>query len=183
VTYLRGLTDKEIISVIPGGSIDLLNGWQSENYVEPKEAIKKNYLEKISKAKFSYSTEDSKVWINIQNDLITAATPVATRSMLAKITIRNSFVIGDGENFVTINLDPENKLTNVLLGKSPAFENVTTITMPNKLLKQLSTRALGFKGFTPMHWNQADVGSHFTWNRRGEYDFASHALLNFFGIK
>jgi len=182
VTYLRGLTDKEIISVIPGGSIDLLNGWQSENYVEPKEAIKKNYLEKISKAKFSYSTEDSKGWINIQNDLITAATPVATRSMLAKITIRNSFVIGDGENFVTINLDPENKLTNVLLGKSPAFENVTTITMPNKLLKQLSTRARGFKGFTPMHWNQADVGSHFTWNRRGEYDVASHALLNFFGI-
>ncbi len=182
VKYLRGLTSRQVVSVTPGGSIDLLKNVQSEIYVEPEEIIRKNYLEKISKAKFSYSEEDSETWTNIQSDLITAATPVATRSALAKISIKNSFVIGDGENFVTINLDPGREYTNVVLGVAPRFENCTTIIMPTKLLKQLSTRVSGYKGFTPMHWNQADVGSHFTRKRSGVYDYASHALLNFYGI-
>ena len=118
----------------------------------------------------------------MQNDLISAATPVATRSRLANISIENSFIIGDGENFVTINLDPNDIQTNVMPGVAPIFENVTTITMPTELLKRLTTRVRGYKGFTPMHWNQADVGSHFTWKRHGSYDLASHSLLNFFGI-
>lgn len=182
VRYLGGLTSREVVSIAPGESIDLLKGVQGKSYVEPEGEIKQNYTEKISRAKFSYAREDSKAWINIHSDLITAAKPVLARSALAKIAIKNSFVIGDGKNFVTINLDPAKHQSSVELGSTPRFENVTTIIMPTKLLKQLSTRVHGFKGFTPMHWNQADVGSHFTWNRHGVYDAASHALLNFYGV-
>ena len=182
VRYLRKLTNREVISVIPGGAIDLSEGMQSASYVEPDEEIKKQYVEKISNVKFPYEKRDSKEWTNVQNDLLAAAMPVVSRSVFAKIAIENSFIIGDGENFVTINLDPENKRSNVMTGSAALFQNVTTITMPTELLKSLSSRARGYKGFTPMHWNQADVGSHFIWKRRGEYDFTSHSLLNFFGI-
>lgn len=182
VRYIRSLTNREVVSVIPGGTINLSQSWQSESYLEPEEKIKEQYIEKISKVLFTYEKQDSSTWVNAQNDLMSAAYPVATRSKLAKISLENSFIIGDGENFVTINLDPSNIQTNVMPGLAPLFENVTTITMPTELLKRLSTRVSGYKGFTPMHWNQADVGSHFTWKRHGRYDLASHALLNFFGI-
>jgi UDP-MurNAc hydroxylase len=181
-SFIRKITHREVVTVIPGGNIDLTQEVQSESYVEPSKEIKEAYLEEISKFRFSYEKEHLSSWDSVESDLILAATPVATRSEMSKIQIANSFVIGDGINFVTINLDPEKKRTNVVPGNAPKFESVTTITMPTELLRRLSTRAKGYKGFTPMHWNQADVGSHFTWQRRGDYDLASHSLLNFFGI-
>ena len=90
-------------------------------------------------------------------------------------------MIGDGKNFVTINLNPDFTKCSVDFGNQPKSDDVTEITMPEMLLKQLSTRRADFKGFTPMHWNQADVGSHFEWKRNGRYDLKSHSLLNFFG--
>ena len=180
--YIREITSRDVVTVMPGGSIDLTLGIQSESYIEPSDTIRNAYMGEISKIQFNYERIRSKEWESAENDLVAAASPVATRSVLAKIQKENSFVIGDGINFVTINLDPAGEKTNVLAGNAPLFESVTTITMPTELLKRLSTRATGYKGFTPMHWNQADVGSHFTWKRIGEYDLASHSLLNFFGI-
>ncbi len=180
--FIRQYTKREVVTVTPGGCIDLTGGLQSTSYVEPSKEVKDMYLKQIAKFEFSYEKKRLSVWENIESDLIAAATPVALRSSLSKIQKANSFVIGDGTNFVTINLDPESTRTNVLFGKAPIFESVTTITMPTELLRRLSTRAKGYKGFTPMHWNQADVGSHFTWERSGDYDLASHSLLNFFGI-
>ncbi len=180
--FIRRNTTRQVVTMTPGGSIDLTSGLKSASYVEPSKEVKEMYLKKISKFEFNYEKKRLSVWENAERDLIAAAKPVASRSEMAKIQKANSFVIGDGTNFVTINLDPEAKRTNVLPGNAPIFENVTTITMPTELLRRLSTRAKGYKGFTPMHWNQADVGSHFTWKRHGEYDLASHSLLNFFGI-
>jgi UDP-MurNAc hydroxylase len=179
---LRQITKREVVTVTPGGNIDLTQGLQSASYVEPSEDVRRTYIQNISKIEFNYEKERSAAWDSVESDLIVAATPVATRSIMAKIQKENSFVIGDGENFVTINLDPQGKRTGVVSGNAPIFESVTTITMPTELLRRLSTRAKGYKGFTPMHWNQADVGSHFVWQRRGEYDLSSHSLLNFFGI-
>lgn len=181
-SYLSEITHREVVSVMPGGTIDLTKETQSERYVEPSEEIRLEYLERISRVKFSYEKDHTQSWENVETNLLTAAMPVANRSSLAKIQIENSFVIGDGENFVTINLDPTGRKTFVSPGNSPIFQNVTTITMPTELLRRLSTRATGYKGFTPMHWNQADVGSHFTWKRTGNYDLPSHSLLNFFGV-
>ena len=180
--YIREITNREVVTVMPGGSIDLTLEQKSPNYTEPSTEVRDNYLKEISKFEFNYEKKRSTDWDNVEKDLVVAATPIATRSVLAKIQKENSFVIGDGINFVTINLDPAGKKTGVLAGAVPIFESVTTITMPTELLKLLSTRAKGYKGFTPMHWNQADVGSHFTWRRIGDYELASHSLLNFFGI-
>lgn len=182
VDFIRNITNREVISVQTGGSIDLSEGIQDNPYLEPSIEIKQNYITKISRNKFPYEKIHSSPWSTAAQDLLEAATPVVVRSRMATIQFENSFVIGDTKNYVTINLDPAGLQTCVTAGISPIFENVTTITMPSELLRRLCTRKKGYKGFTPMHWNQADVGSHFTWSRDGNYDLNSHMLLNFFGI-
>lgn len=182
VTLLKSMTHREVISLQPGGSIDLNENWKDEDYLEPSEETRNHYIEEIKKAIFPYERSRRLPWSGAAEQLVIAATPVANRSRLARIGIENSFVIGDGTNFVTIDIDPQHTRTKVTPGVNPAFDNVTTITMPTELLQSLSTRRTGYKGFTPMHWNQADVGSHFVWRRKGIYDLASHSLLNFFGV-
>jgi UDP-MurNAc hydroxylase len=182
VDFIRTITAREVVSVKPGGSIDLSEGVQDEPYLEPSTDIKQRYIERISKSIFPYEREKSNDWSTVEQDLMEAASPVVTRSKFAAIQFENSFVIGDSRNYVTINLDPAGMRTSVTIGDSPIFENITTILMPTELLRRLSTRKKGYKGFTPMHWNQADVGSHFIWTRKGEYDLNSHMLLNFFGV-
>jgi hypothetical protein len=66
-------------------------------------------------------------------------------------------------------------------GEQPAYETVTTILIPPALLRNLSSRRANYNGFTSMHWNQADVGSHFIWQRRGSFEPISHSFLNYFG--
>lgn len=182
VDYLRKLTEREIVSVKPMGSIDLTEGWQDEKYVEPDDNAKRLYFEIISKKIFPYEKKNLKNWENIHEDLLAAASPVIERSANASIEKPISFVIGDGQNFVTINLNPEFSKSHAILGIHSESEDTTTITMPQELLKRLSTRSKEYSGFTTMHWNQADVGSHFTWRRNGEFNLTGHMLLNFFGI-
>jgi hypothetical protein len=182
VSYLQSITHREVISVVPFGEFDLSNNLKSPDYVEPNTAELSNYLARISKEKFPYEIDSFKNWENADIDLMRAAKPVLERSAFTKIEFSNSFIIGDGENWITINLDQTHSLSGIELGKSAMFENVTEIQIPRELLRRLATRKEGFKGFTPMHWNQADVGSHFIWKRTGHFDLASHGLLNFYGV-
>jgi ribosomal protein L15E len=103
------------------------------------------------------------------------------KSYRSRITHENSFVIGDGMHFVTINLDPTHENSSVEVLSQPKFKNITQISMPTSLLRNLTKRKKNYRGFTPMHWNQADIGSHFLWKREGIFDLNSHMLLNFFG--
>jgi UDP-MurNAc hydroxylase len=180
--YLKSITDREVVSVVPFGEFDLSSNLKSPDYVEPDITVLSDYLSRISQAKFPYESESVKNWENPELDLMRAAQPILKRSAVATIEFSNSFIIGDGESWITINLDKAHTLSNVEIGKSPKFENVTEILIPRELLRRLSTRKEGFKGFTPMHWNQADVGSHFNWKRTGEFDLTSHGLLNFYGV-
>jgi UDP-MurNAc hydroxylase len=182
VVKLRELTSKEVISVMPAGEFDLSSGLKGPDYRELPIEVSMSYIERISKTSFSYEKAAAKPWHNIPFDLINAAQTVVERSHRARIAFENSFVIGDGTHWVTINLDPNRVGTSVEFGSKPKFMNVTTITMPHELLRRLSTRKSDYKGFTPMHWNQADVGSHFIWHRTGEFDLVSHGLLNFYGV-
>jgi hypothetical protein len=52
----------------------------------------------------------------------------------------------------------------------------TRISSHHALLKGLIQRSEGYEGFTPMHFNQAEIGSHFTWRRSGEYSDVVHCL-------
>lgn len=182
VDLIKSITNREVVSVNPGGFIDLSEKTKSDDYVEPDEITTSKYLGEISKIKFAYETEYQTLWVDFESDLVKSAQPVADRSKHAKISIENSFVIGDGEKWVTINLDPKGVETSVSVGYHPKFGNVTEILMPSELLRRLSTRKSDYKGFTTLHWNQADVGSHFLWKRSGLFDPASHSMLNYYGI-
>jgi UDP-MurNAc hydroxylase len=181
VNLLRSKTDKEVISIRPGGEINLCTGDKDSDYVEPTFDATTYYLQSIAKAKFSYEKVFSKSWLDFSTNLIRAAEPVIRKSEALKLSFNNSFVIGDGDHFVTINLGVDKNDRSYAVGVSPKFETVTSIEMPESLLYRLSNRVSDYKGFTTMHWNQADVGSHFTWKRVGPFDLSAHSLLNFFG--
>jgi UDP-MurNAc hydroxylase len=181
VKLLEKKTDKCILSVKPFGEIDLFDLTRHVPYVEPSEEVKTKYLEKISKVKFLYERNDQKVWDDPELDLVNAARAIIEKSRKAKIRVDNSFVIGDGKNYITINLFIDSQKNFAEYGNCPGSTIVTRITMPQSLLRMLSQRKSNFSGFTPLHWNQADGGSHFTWVRVGEFDLNSHMLLNFFG--
>lgn len=180
-SQIRLLTEREVITLRPGGAIDLKNGEKDADYVEPNSKKTTEYLAKIGKIKFQYEEVTEKKWNSPSLDLINSALPLAEKSKFVKINSQNSFVIGDGEHFVTVNIDPNQKYTSVKSGNAPLFDSITEITMPAELLRRLSTRKRGYKGFTTLHWNQADVGSHLVWRRKGEYEMASHSLLNYYG--
>jgi len=182
VKLLQKLTSREVVSVMSGGHFDVSSGFKSSEYKEPGREVWDTYLGTISRVKFSYEDVPTKDWDDMPADLVSAAQSVVDRSMRARIGLENSFVIGDGQDWVTINLDPNYRDSSVEFGINPKFENVTTISMPRELLRRLSTRKKDYKGFTPMHWNQADVGSHFIWHRIGKFDYVSHSLLNFYGV-
>ena len=57
--------------------------------------------------------------------------------------------------------------------------NVTRIHADSRLWRRLISRVKGYRGFTPYHFNQAEIGSHFTWQREGPYR-AESRFLNFF---
>jgi UDP-MurNAc hydroxylase len=182
VSLIKSRTKREVISMNPNGYFDLSRNDKSPDYIEPNSVILAEYLSKISSAKFPYDDQNEPDWDDFEEDLLNSARQVTERSKSASITFKNCFVIGDGKRWITINLDPEHLETSVEIGKKPRFENVTEISMPSTLLMRLSQRKTNYKGFTTLHWNQADVGSHFVWKRTGNFDLASHSLLNFYGV-
>jgi UDP-MurNAc hydroxylase len=181
VIYLRTLTSREVVSMHPSGFFDLSTGSKSPGYVEPDASASEEYFKRISAVKFSYEKSPNVVWENPAEALLRAAKPVVERATSSNVSFQNSFVIGDGNNWVTINLGPDPLESSIEIGKKPKFDNTTVIEMDQELLRRLCIRSVNFKGFTTLHWNQADVGSHFTWQRFGNFDKKSHMLLNFFG--
>lgn len=180
--YIQSQTARKVLTVMPFGELDLDSENWGQSYIEPEESMSDQYLDKISKSTFPYEDLDLQPWLDVDANLLAAAQPILERSRFAQIGFANSFVIKDQKHSITINLDPEKIMSGISLGINPIFSNITTIEMPENLLRRLTSRVSGYKGFTTMHWNQADVGSHFIWHRIGQFDLASHALLNFFGI-
>ncbi len=181
VEKLRTMTKREVLSVIPGGEINLSSCTKSPDYNEPSNEVYKEYIEQISKKKFSYEKGPERAWESWDQDLLESASKVVIKSRGVKLPFSSSVVIGDGTNFVTINFECYGLGSNVCLGNKPMYETVTEIMVPTALLRNLSSRRSNYKGFTTMHWNQADVGSHFVWKRRGEFEPISHSFLNYFG--
>jgi UDP-MurNAc hydroxylase len=181
VSKLQAMTSRKVLSIMPGGEINLSPFSKSIDYVEPSVSEYSDYLESISKSTFPYEKKSKVVWESPTQDLVKSASKVVEKSNGIKLPFSNSFVIGDGKNAITINLDKFGLESNVCEGEQPAYETVTNILIPSALLRNLSSRRADYKGFTSMHWNQADVGSHFIWRRRGNFEPISHSFLNYFG--
>jgi UDP-MurNAc hydroxylase len=181
VNDLQSLTPATVISMEPFGEFDFNLGSGSNPFTEPSAEIRDSYFAKISKAKFIYERKFATSWDSVTSDLEGAANNVIDKSRNARIGFDNSFVIGDGVHHITIDLFVKSENNSFRLGEAARNQNCTRITMPTGLLRMLTTKRQNFSGFTPLHWNQADGGSHFVWERTGEFDLKSHMLLNFFG--
>lgn len=181
VEELRKMSNKTILSVEPFGTINLNDITAHKHYTEPASEMRQKYIQEIARVKFPYERTFSTSWENSEHDLIRAAKRVLNLSKSALLSFDNSFVIGDGTHCITINLYKRGNQSTISLGEFPTCPTVTRIKMPENLLRMLCNRRNEFIGFTPLHWNQADGGSHFTWEREGLFDLNAHLLLNFFG--
>ncbi|WP_095696663.1 MBL fold metallo-hydrolase [Candidatus Planktophila versatilis] len=165
------------VSMLPFGEFNLTQSSLSEEWREPPASIQEAYLEKIKKVLFPYQKfeEDwpgAKVSLNralqrVKNEF-DAYVEEGGSGSISSITIMTEGVSK------TINFG----LGQSTLSESPQYENHSTIQLDSRLLKRLLIRKAGYQGFTQYHFNQAEIGSHLTWSRKGPYPSETQ-FLNF----
>jgi UDP-MurNAc hydroxylase len=165
------------VSMLPFGEFDLTQGSLSEEWQEPPSSIQEAYLEKIKKDLFPYQrTEED--WPSAESSLNRALQRVKFEfdayvaeggaGSNSSISIKTKDISG------TINFG----LSQSTLSEDPLYENHTTIQLDSRLLKRLLIRKAGYQGFTQYHFNQAEIGSHLVWSRKGPYPDETQ-FLNF----
>lgn len=170
--------DSETIAIRPFTGFDLSTGKIDQPWVEPTADDTRQYIEEISRVSFPYEKSDP-TWETAAEDLREALGNVGKeyqRRTLAgleygtyRISIETAVVsgyldVGGTDPFVYVG--PLDEM----------LSQETRISCHSNLLKGLIVRAEGYQGFTPMHFNQAEIGSHFEWRRNGDYNLATHCL-------
>ena len=171
INVLSNSTSSIAISLAPFGEFDLCTEKENFKYIEPTKLIRQNYLEKISFVKFPYERKEEN-WPDSTNEMLDAAQNVirtfnsnpylnlqlADSSYILKISLESS---------VTINF--KGSQASAVIGENPSSENVTKISTDHRLWRRVISRRPNYKGFTTFHFNQAEIGSHLSWHRIGEY--------------
>lgn len=139
------------------------------------------YLGRISKNKFPYE-HMKKSWPSYQNDLEIAADNLRRRYLAVPRTWSKehsgaSFVLKSQLGSAVFDFDQDT--LRLEFNKEPRFLYCTTIQVDSRLLQMLVRRRRNYEGFTQAHWNQAEIGSHFMWQRSGPYLPNLHYLFNF----
>jgi UDP-MurNAc hydroxylase len=180
--YLSKLGVDNVITLAPFASYDLQTNEISEEYCEPPSNIKMDYLKNISQVKFPYQIQDES-WPTFNADVEAAFLKLQGKyqqMILQKQTSKfkqgASFIVKGKKFSIKLNYNHEN----VGLNEDTTFENLTEVELDDRLLRNLIRRSKAYSGFTPMHWNQAEIGSHLTWRRNGEFFPDLHYLFNFF---
>ena len=160
------------VAVSPFGFFDLDSGQVSDPWVEPTESATADYIARISHNVFPYEKSKAK-WEGAEEDL-----GEALRAVGAEYERRIG--LGQSPTDYRISIDTDRvsgwvdfagEDTSVHVGNLEGLtEQETRLRCHPNLLKGLVTRAPGFTGFTPMHFNQAEIGSHFEWRRRGDFN-------------
>lgn len=180
--YLETLGVKNVVTIEPFGHFSVTNQEVSKTYQEPSFDLRKNYLNKIHKSKFPYQMQESK-WPTFSKDVEKAFSKIQIKyAGLIQSGQTQNYVNGfsfklEGSQF-SIGINFQEKF--VELNPRELYENLTTIYVDDRLLRNLIRRTDRYSGFTPMHWNQAEIGSHFEWKRVGNYEPNLHYLFNFF---
>lgn len=149
-------------------------------YKELETKDRLNYLDRISREKYPYEQREVE-WPNYIKEMKIAAENLRQRylSILNK-NIKHfgcSFVLKSQLGSVIFDFTQEDLL---LQFDQPArFQDCTTINVDARLLRMLVSRRTDYAGFTQAHWNQAEIGSHFIWQRSGPYMPDMHYLFNF----
>jgi UDP-MurNAc hydroxylase len=147
-------------------------------WIEPSKSDFNSYLDRIGQVSYPYEgpAED---WPNALNQMQSSLEKVKE-----EFTAMVDLGIVGSESSITISTESASTSINFsrreasITNNGPIFENHTEITCDSRLLRRLITRKSGYKGFTPYHFNQAEIGSHFTWRRSGPYPNETQ-LLNF----
>ncbi len=166
------------LTIHPFTEFNLKTSKSPTPWMEPSKSDFNSYLDRISQV--SYPSEGpAEDWPNAFNQM---------RSSLEKVreefTAMVDFGIQGSESSITISTESASMSINFskreasINNNGPIFEKHTEITCDSRLLRRLIIRKAGYEGFTPYHFNQAEIGSHFTWRRSGPY-LKETNLLNF----
>jgi len=185
VEYLASKTQAKPIAMEPFSYFDLDEGIVRAEWQEPDESEINSYLSKISKTIFPYERGEPD-WANAISDFESALhsvgneylrqLPISGTRTNHRISITTSQVSG----FIQFTSD-DYYVAATESDLDSLKDDETRITLHPNLLKGMITRKPGYTGFTPLHFNQAEIGSHLNWERKGDYDSVIR-LLNFMQI-
>jgi UDP-MurNAc hydroxylase len=199
VRWLNSNCNATAIALRPFGQIDLRRGDAEGHWVEPAEEQLAGYLASISSVQFPYE-RDNETWPTAIQELQRSFERVSERYSVARsyrkegrdeqpdtatiqvIADPRLAVVNSGQcSLESISLTMEfggDKLGGGV-NVQPTSDNLTQIAMDPRLLRRLVQRSPRYHGFTQMHWNQAEIGSHMQWRRWGAYDAEAHGFLDF----
>jgi UDP-MurNAc hydroxylase len=165
-------TDSTPIAMAPFSSFDVSTGVVERVWEEPSAEDIDQYMARIAEHSFPYEKAPVS-WPNAEGELRDALEGVAAeyRRRLALGEDSTTHRISIATSTVSGHIDFHGASTMIQIG--PVGEMVaseTRLTCHPNLLKGLIQRAEGFSGFTPMHFNQAEIGSHFEWRRTGDFN-------------
>lgn len=172
LTWVAETTEATPIGMAPFSSFDVATGVVEHPWEEPTPKMVSEYLARISQVSFPYE-KASVTWNNPKTELEEALESVATeyRRRLRLGDTPTTHRISISASIVSGFVDFAEGITRVRIGPlGEMIENETRITSHPNLLRGLIQRKKGFRGFTPMHFNQAEIGSHFEWRRTGPFD-------------
>ena len=170
--WVERATNATPIALAPFSSFDLSTGIVEQEWEEPSSHEIDEYISRISQHSFPYEKATPR-WANPEEDLRSALEGVAEeysrRLRTGELATTHRLSIETDTISGQIDFDGENTSVSIReLGDMTDSE--TRLTCHPNLLKGLIQRAEGFSGFTPMHFNQAEIGSHFEWRRTGEFN-------------
>jgi UDP-MurNAc hydroxylase len=180
-TYIRDRTAAEVIALAPFASFDLTSEAISEPWREPSSEDLLNYLDELRPIQFPYESL-ALPWNSIQEDVQRAFSNL-NRAWLsspeAKAAKSDTSIVLKGDRDFAFALHCLGDRCFMTSDLEPRSEFSTTIEGPDLLWNRLIRRRVGYQGFTPFHFNQAEIGSHFSWHRSGGYT-GEFRFLNFF---
>ena len=170
--------DSSVFAIQPFSSFDVVSGQMENPWIEPTEEEVSKYLEELSSVRFPYEKASTR-WETASNDLRNALENVAL-----EISRRSAIGIEYNIHRISIETDLVSGFIDVGGGSPRVFVGPLGAMLPQEtrikchpnLLKGMIKRVPGYKGFTGMHFNQAEIGSHLQWRRNGEYSPATQCL-------
>lgn len=170
--WMSQKTDAKPVGIKPFSSFDLDTGEIMNPWEEPAEAEIEEYLATISGHLFPYEKKTQE-WANAEEELSQAFQGVGLeyqrrlRLGVSGTSHRISIETARVSGFI----DFEGPDFSVFIGAlSEMTESETRLSCHPGLLKGMIQRSEDYEGFTPMHFNQAEIGSHFLWRRNGDFD-------------
>lgn len=194
VGWLKGKCSATAISLQPFKEVRLRDGELGTEWVEPSDDVLFDYLARIERSRYPYERENES-WRDARDELSGAFKRVARRyedgvhaglkmdpfsiEIVADPALAIVGASGSDLAGYALTLDFGADRLGGGVDCEPRSESLTRISVDPRLLRRLLTRSRGYHGFTQMHWNQAEIGSHLRWQRWGAYDPTAHSFLNF----